>query len=916
MGGVQEEPKVPHHPSVPRSVAMFPLLVVALSGAAAAQRQIWSEAGDPMRPGFGSTLAWLGDLDGDGVADLAVGAPQAGRVDLVSGAGFQRLLSIETDERWGGETVFGDALASAGDFDGDGREDVLIGSWYTEAGGTVEVRSSADGRTLWSAAPAAGRGNFGRGVAAIGDLDGDALSEILVTDPLAESTSGGAVGSIDVLSSRDGATIWEIRGERDQDRIGLVVAAPADLDGDGVLDVVMVVDDQVHGGSGSRALQEWFSGRDGALLRKVPTDRIDFQDQLIARTLGDVDGDGMRDFAIGERDLAGASGSLHVVSSRTGATIHLLRYAGPGLFGVECTDLGDLDHDGCDDFAAVEMRDAPPLSVESVAVRSGRSGAVVAFVNGGSYGGSSGIERSWFGRALAGGRDLDGDGAPDLVTGRPYADDSADPDGWIGAWRIAGRSLFQELEGPHPTRILVDVACGDDVDGDGVLDLVQIDYDIDERSRFVSHRSGQDGREIDRFALPLGGAPAERIVATPDLDGDGRGDLVVGAPGAIELRSGADGSLLRSWTGSASEQFGIFLAVAVQPSTGAAELAVGLPLAGGAAPSCGAFEVYDLATGARRFRVGGLSRGEQLGRSIASTGDLDGDSISDWVVGAPYFPVAGRAWVFSGAAGATLRTITGTASGEWFGWAVAACPDIDGDGIRDIVVGAPGARSNGAGEVRCLSGGSGVLRWATRGPGAGAFFGWSIVVARSIGTRAAEIAVLGGEPEFCRLLDAASGRSIADLGSAIELTTPLASPHLVELPPWSAHSFDGDAAWEVLLFDPQSAPAGGVEAGAAAVVELEEMYLAIDPLSANEGDRVTATISGAPGAEWGIYLAAVDGVPFDQFTALGTLDFDGLRSTWEFVPSGLEGLHYTLRAYSLSSAGRLIESRDWMLAFE
>jgi len=105
----------------------------------------------------------------------------------------------------------------------------------------------------------------------------------------------------------------------------------------------------------------------------------------------------------------------------------------------------------------------------------------------------------------------------------------------------------------------------------------------------------------------------------------------------------------------------------------------------------------------------GAVRGDEFGISVANAGDVNGDGTPDFVVGAdqvntgPFF-LPGFARVFSGATGAVMATLTGSAWPEAFGVSVDGTGDVNGDGFADLVVGAPNAGQNGDGQAIVYSG--------------------------------------------------------------------------------------------------------------------------------------------------------------------------------------------------------------------
>jgi len=226
--------------------------VYVYSGATGAL--LHSVVGAGTKDWLGFALANAGDVDGDGRADLAAGAPQhtatpaqPGYVVLLSGLDGSEIRRIdgESHERW-----FGSSVASAGDVDLDGVPDLVVGAPGSTVGspevGTAALFSGATGQRLrtWNGQDAFG--HFGISVASAGDVDRDSLPDVLVGAP-GESPVGSGSGRLYCFSARDGGRILVFEGNSANDRLGWSCASGF-VDPDAFPDLVVAAIEDAPGG--------------------------------------------------------------------------------------------------------------------------------------------------------------------------------------------------------------------------------------------------------------------------------------------------------------------------------------------------------------------------------------------------------------------------------------------------------------------------------------------------------------------------------------------------------------------------------------------------------------------------------------------------------------------------------------------
>ena len=200
------------------------------------------------------------------------------------------------------------------------------------------------------------------------------------------------------------------------------------------------------------------------------------------------------------------------------------------------------------------------------------------------------------------------------------------------------------------------------------------------------------------------------VALSGDGDGDGLPDVMIGAPrhtltsGCHCERAGAvyfPGVPGFVEGGAAGDRFGCALAGGLElDGDGVLDTIVGAMGDDDVAPGCGSVAALAGLGRTELYRVFGSARGDELGASVALLGDVDGDGRDDFVAGAPQVPAGGSGYVrvYSGGDGGELYTVTGALPGDAFGFAVCGVSDVDGDGLGDFAVGAPGALA--AGEPR------------------------------------------------------------------------------------------------------------------------------------------------------------------------------------------------------------------------
>jgi hypothetical protein len=326
-----------------------------------------------------------------------------------------------------------------------------------------------------------------------------------------------------------------------------------------------------------------------------------------------------------------------------------------GNFGASVSRIGDVDNDGCEDFVAGE----PDFATSNGLARvfSGKTHALIA-----DFAGNIG---SGLGASVDGKTDLDGDGFPDVLLGAPNDSTIASNAGAVIA--------------------------------------------------FSPHKNAQIWFLGSSVSTAEFGASVRALQA--DLDGDGVDDVIIGAPGADSafVYSGKNAQLIFLVQGSSGSNFGTSVSRADDvDGDGIFDFAVGSPqFTNSGGTMTGRVTVFSGKDASVIDTVNGAAD-SRFGYALALPGDLDGDGVSDFVVGAPRHldsngDETGCVTVLSGATRSVLYKAFGDNKHDTFGHSVrSASGDIDDDGTNDFIVGAPQLTGSDVGYARTISGATGA----------------------------------------------------------------------------------------------------------------------------------------------------------------------------------------------------------------
>ena len=419
----------------------------------------------------GTAVGWAGDIDGDGLDDVLVAAPQGDKVHLVFGATLAAGGSIslgDDDARMAGAVGdwFGTSAVGVGDVDGGGLGDVLVGAELNSdsadtagqaylflgedlvAGGdfwTTEAFARFPGEVIYDQA--------GGPVGAAGDVDGDGLADLLIGARLNDS-GGNLSGKAYLILGADivgggvfglGGAHASFIGEEAGDRAGYAVSGAGDVDGDGLDDVLI---GGIYNGDGGKAYL--FFG--DSLVGGGVFDLSEADLQLVGEAWGDsvggslagpgdLDGDGLADILIGAAgndEMGFAAGKSYVIFGATASAGGVLPVASAAvqILGEGASDragravawAGDVDGDGLDDVLIGAKQNGDGgfdtgktyLLFGSTLAPGGTfslAAADAAFVGE--------TTRDWSGNAVGSAGDVDGDGRADLIVGAAENDEAA-----------------------------------------------------------------------------------------------------------------------------------------------------------------------------------------------------------------------------------------------------------------------------------------------------------------------------------------------------------------------------------------------------------------------------------------------------------------------------------------------------------
>jgi len=744
----------------------------------------WKFEGEETDGNFGWSVASAGDVNGDGFADVIAGEPLSdnwGTVDAgaayVFHGGPKGVSTKISWSRYPEEEMehYGWSVASAGDVNGDGFYDIIVGAPLSDGeladeGYAYVYHGSASGVTTgtvsWVVNPADQKNaQFGYSVAGAGDVNADGFADVIIGAPYygnGEKEEGTAYVYLGHSSGLHTAVAWQGEENLEGAHYGFSVSTAGDVNGDAFSDVIIGAPGFKH---------EPAPDEDGIVFAYYGSltglnETIDWTKSYAAGSsddphmgwsvgcAGDVNGDGYSDVIIGiphlDMTAANVDGGMARIYLGSSSGLESVDFWTNGAsrsspetkahYGYSVATAGDVNGDGLSDVivgapyhAALEPG---PHFVENgyCYLYYGAGEKLVLFS---SWGYPGGQENAGLGFTVATTGDVNGDGYADFLVGAPYYDKGQEDEGavfvWFGSSTGPGKSYDWMAESNQPgAHFGFSAGTAGDVNGDGYDDVLvgapnALNMYTDEGTAALWYGGtdglGEDGNFSNSHWLmdgkQEGAVLGSSVACAGDVNGDGFSDVILGSPGYTSVNQ-KDGRAL------------VFL--------GSSKGLESTP----------------------HWEKNGGKKGDMYGWSVASAGDVNRDGFSDVVVGAPFHTATvavikvqqGGAWSYYGSPQGLSQTAgwldRGHDEADHLGYSVASAGDVNGDGYSDIIVGLPGS-SKGNGRIQVYYGSKdgpvslngGDFIWASLAKGAA--LGWSVSTAGDIdGDGLAEI--LAGGP--------------------------------------------------------------------------------------------------------------------------------------------------------------------------
>ena len=755
----------------------------------------------------GKSVSTAGDVNGDGFDDVIIDAPGGnyGLSYVVFGraSGFDAALNLSKLNgsdgfRLDGERSFSSAwhsVGNAGDVNGDGFGDVIIGAAFDGTSGSSYVvfgrasgfsavldLSSLDGSNGFRVDGLADGGGLGRSVSTAGDVNGDGFYDVIVGAFLNGPNGDGSGSSYVILgrasgfdatmdlSSLDGSNGFRLDGAAAADYSGSSVSGAGDVNGDGLDDLMVGAHYADSNGIDSGSSYVVF-GRAAGFDATMDLSSLDGSngfrlDGVLAgdssgfsvSNAGDVNGDSFDDVIVGafESDSNGMdSGSSYVVFGRASgfdAAMDLSSLDGSNGFrldgvaagdilGFSVSNAGNINGDSFDDLL-IGAHGADPNGDGSGSsyVVFGRASGFDATMDLSSLDGDNGfrvdgLAFSSLGYSVSAAGDVNDDGFDDLMAGAPLASPNGARSGSsfviFGSRHITGTLTYvgtpgdDVLTGTSAAEIF-EAANGNDImtggggadvfrgsSGDDTMQVADLNFQL------VDGGFGTDTLSLGGSELNLDLASfSEKIqgIEAVDLTGSGNNTLNLTAINLFGLSDTSDTLVVNGNAGDRVTGLnGGWMDGGIQGgfhafTQGTATLLVDAEV--NTDPPAGGVINLSSLNGNNGFRLDGVAENDFSGQSVSNAGDVNGDGFDDLIIGAssadPSGDRSGSSYVVFGKAagfdaamdlsalnGSNGFRLDGAAEGDSSGFSVSNAGDVNGDGFDDVIIGAPSADPSG-----------------------------------------------------------------------------------------------------------------------------------------------------------------------------------------------------------------------------